>query len=281
MEELNKVTNRETKTKKENAEMTFVEHLDDLRAHLIRAILAILFFSIIAFFFKTFIFNEIILKPKTADFITNKLLCQFADYAKTKTLCINQQELDIVNIELAGQFKAHLIVSLIFGFILAFPYIIYEMWSFIKPALKKREFIYTKRMIFWISLLFFMGILFGYLVIVPLAINFLANYNISSEVNNTINFASYFSTVTTSALGTGLVFEIPVLAYILAKIGLINPVIMKKHRKHAVILSFLLAAIVTPPDAFSMVLVAFPIMALYEISIIIVKRVSKKRRVIL
>lgn len=277
MEEINKVTHRETKIKKENAEMTFVEHLDNLRAHIIRGILAILLFAIVAFLYKDFIFNEIILKPQTPEFVSNKILCQLSQKINTPALCINQEPFKIVNIDLSGQFKAHLMVSLIFGFTIAFPYLVYELWKFLKPALKSKEFLYARKMIFWISILFIIGVLFGYLVIVPLAINFLATYTISPEVENTINFASYFSTITTTSLGTGLVFEIPILAYVLAKIGIIDTKFVTKHRKHAIVLAFLLAAVVTPPDAFSQVLVAFPIMFLYEISILIVRRITNKR----
>ncbi len=279
MEETNKVTRRETKKKKENAEMSFVEHLDSLRAHLIRGILAILLFAIIAFFFKGFIFNEVILKPKSPDFISNKLMCKAAKKINAPDLCINQEAFKIINIDLSGQFKAHIIVSLIFGFIIAFPYLVWELWRFLKPALKRKEFVYARKMVFWVSMLFTIGVLFGYFVIVPLAVNFLSTYSISSQVTNTINFASYFSTLSTTSLGTGLVFEIPVAAFVLAKIGIINPEFMKKYRKHSIVVAFLLAAIVTPPDAFSQILVAFPIIFLYEISVSIVKRVYKKRLV--
>jgi sec-independent protein translocase protein TatC len=281
MTETHRVTHRETKIKKQNAEMTFVEHLDVLRAHIIKSILAVIFFAVIAFLFKNIIFDEIILKPKEPSFITNRLMCQAAKELNSPALCINTNELKIVNIELAGQFKAHLIVSLLFGFIVAFPYILLQLWRFFRPALKKQEKIYAGRMIFSVTLLFFFGVLFGYFVIVPLAVNFLANYNISEQVHNTINFASYFSTVTTTSFGTGLIFEIPALAYVLAKIGLITPDLLKKYRKHAIALSFLLSAIVTPPDVFSQILVAFPIMFLYEFSITIVKKVYKKRTITL
>ncbi len=281
MTEINRVTRREIKKKKNNAEMTFVEHLDVLRSHIIRSVLAVLFFAVIAFLFKNIIFDDVILKPKEPDFITNQLLCKAAKELNSPALCINTEKLAIVNIELAGQFKAHLIVSLLFGFIVAFPFILYQLWRFVKPALQRKESIYASRMIFSVTMLFFFGVLFGYFVIVPLAVNFLANYNISPQVRNTINFASYFSTVTTTSLGTGLIFEIPALAYVLAKIGIITPQLLKKYRKHAVAVSFLLSAIVTPPDAFSQILVAFPIIFLYEISISIVKKVYKKRTITL
>lgn len=277
MEEINKITNRKIKSKKENAEMSFVEHLDSFRKRLIRGVIAIVFFAIVAFFFKDFIFNQVILAPKTSAFISNKVLCLLADKINAPALCINQSAFEIINIDLAGQFKAHIIVSLIFGFIVAFPFLVHQLWKFLVPALKHAEFVYAKKMVFWVSFLFSFGVIFGYFVIVPLAINFLATYSVSFQINNTINFASYFSSLTTTSLGTGLVFEIPVAAYVLAKIGIINPKIMKKYRKHAIVVSFFLATVVTPPDAFSMVLVAFPILLLYEISIGIVKRVAKKR----
>ena len=128
--------------KKKDRPLTFVEHLDNLRAHIIRGILAILLFAIVAFFFKGFIFDEVILSPKNADFISNQLMCQAADLIDAPVLCINQTQLKIINIDLSGQFKAHLLISIIFGFLIAFPYLVYELWKFIKPALKKREFDY-------------------------------------------------------------------------------------------------------------------------------------------
>jgi sec-independent protein translocase protein TatC len=281
MEETKKVTHREHKIKKNNAEMTFVEHLDALRAHLIRSILAILFLAIIVFLFKNFVFSQIILKPQSPDFITNKLMCKAASEMHIADLCINQKKLKIVNIELAGQFKAHLMISFVLGIIIAFPYIIFELWRFLKPALKKQELIFTRKMIFWVSFLFYLGIIFGYFIIVPLAINFLSTYSISAQVHNTINFASYYSTVSTTTFGTGIVFEIPILSFVLAKIGILKPALMKKYHRHAIVLAFILAAIVTPPDAFSQILVAFPIILLYEISILIVKKVYKNRKLYL
>ncbi len=279
MEEVHKVSKRETKFKKDNAEMTFVEHLDDLRTRIFRGLLAIALFSVVAFFFKDFIFNEVILKPKDKSFITNRLMCEAAHRFDAPALCINQHELKIINIDLAGQFKAHLLVSVIFGFIIAFPYLVYQLWLFVKPAMKYKEYKYAKSMIFWVSSLFTIGVLFGYFIIVPLAINFLSTYSISPEVHNTINFASYFSAITTTSLGSGLVFEIPVAAYVLAKLGIVTPEIMKKYRKHAVVFAFILAGVLTPPDVFSQVLVAMPVLFLYEFSILIVKRVSKKREI--
>lgn len=280
-EEVHKVSNRQTKIKKPHREMTFVEHLDSLRSHLIRGVVVIVLFAIVAFFFKDFIFNDVILAPKRADFFSNVMLCKVADLTSTDALCINQNDFKIINIDLSGQFKAHLIVSLIFGLLVAFPYLIYELWRFIKPALQKREFKYSRRMVFWISILFSLGVLFGYFIIVPLAINFLSNYNISSQLENTINFTSYFSTIATTSLGTGLVFEIPIASYVLAKIGLIDDRIMKKYRRHAIVLAFVLSGIITPPDVFSQILVSFPILFLYEISISIVKKVAKNRRIVL
>jgi len=279
MEEINNVSNRQPKNKKENREITFVEHLDELRSHLIRGIFAVLIFSVVAFLFKDFIFDKIILTPKDASFISNDLLCKIASKLSLPALCINQNEFKIINIDLGGQFKAHLLVSIIVGVMVAFPYLVYQLWQFVKPALKRREYIYARGMIFWVSILFTIGVLFGYFVIVPLAVNFLSNYSVSAELENNINFASYFSTIATTSLGTGLVFEIPVASYVLAKIGILSPDFMKRYRRHAIVIAFILSGIITPPDVFSQVLVAFPIIFLYELSILIVKRVSKKRLV--
>ena len=265
------------KTKKEN--LSFVEHLDVLRKHLFRGIIAIFFFAVIAFFFKGIIFDDIILKPKSAEFITSQALCSVSEYVNISALCINQNNLKIINIKLAGQFKAHLVVSMIFGFLIAFPYLVFELWRFVKPALREKETSNTRGMIFWVSSLFSIGVLFGYFIIVPLAINFLGNYSISDNLQNTIDFSSYFSTLTTTTLGTGIVFEMPIAAYVMAKLDIINPELMKSYRKHAVIIALIISGILTPPDVFSQILVAIPMALLYEISIVIVRRVHKRKAI--
>ncbi len=257
-------------------EMTFLGHLEELRWHLIRAILAILVFAILAFVFHDIIFDVIILAPKTADFVTNRLLCELGGIVHIKKLCINTKPLEIINIKMAGQFSTHIIVSIVAGIFVAFPYVFWEMWRFIEPALYKSEKKYTTGAVFFSSLLFMLGVLFGYFIIIPLSIHFLGSYSVSTEVNNQISLGSYISTVTSVTAAAGVIFELPIVIFFLSKIGLITPPVLRQYRRHALVVVLLLSAIITPPDIFSQILVAFPLIFLYEIGIVISKRITIK-----
>ncbi|MFC2097989.1 twin-arginine translocase subunit TatC [Bacteroidota bacterium] len=257
--------------------MSFLEHLEVLRGHLIRSAISILVFTIAAFFFKEFIFDSILLTPKNADFITNRLFCQLGHLMNTEKLCINTQQLELQSIELAGQFRVHLKISFFAGLILAFPYFIYELWRFIEPALKVNEKKHANGNVFYSSTLFMLGVCFGYFLIVPLTVNFLGGYEVSSQVDNNINIKSYISTVTTLCLSTGLVFELPIIVFFLSKVGVLTPDLLRKYRKHSIVVFFILAGIITPPDVISQILVCLPLFVLYEISIGISRRIEKKR----
>lgn len=267
-----------TKRNSSNKQMSFGDHLDDFRKHLIRGILAIVIMAIVAFFFKSFLFDQIILGPRNPDFFTNRVLCFLADYFNID-ICINQFDFEIINIKLSGQFTAHIIISLIAGIVVAFPYLIWELWQFIKPALSMPELKHTNGILFAVSLLFSIGVVFGYYLIVPLSINFLSTYTISEQVINQINFQSYFSILTSITLATGLIFELPIIIFFLTKIGMVTPQFLRTYRKHAIVLFVVLSAIITPPDVFSQVLVAIPLMFLYEFSIKISKRVEKNKTI--
>jgi len=267
-------------TKHNNPEkkMSFGDHLDDFRKHLIRGISAVMLVAIVAFFFKNFLFDDIILAPRQPDFFTNRVFCYLGDLLNLN-ICINQFDFEIINIKLAGQFKSHIIISIIAGVVVAFPYLIWEIWKFIKPALRQNEIKNVNGLLFAVSFLFTIGVLFGYYIIVPLSINFLSTYSISDQVINQINFQSYFSILTSITLATGVIFELPIIIYFLTKIGMVNPPFLKTYRKHAIVLFVLLSAIITPPDVFSQVLVSIPLIFLYEFSIRISKRVIKNRRI--
>ncbi len=263
-------------------EMSFLEHLEELRWHIIRSILAIVFFMIVAFIFKGFIFGKVILGPKSPDFITNRLLCEFGDYLstlmhRTVSLCINSQPLNLINIKMSGQITTHITAAMVSGLILAFPVILWEFWQFFKPALKASEARYAKGAVFAASMLFFTGVLFGYFMLAPLSIHFLGTYEIDPSVVNTINVRSYIGTLTSICLATGLVFELPIIAFFLTKIGIVTPAFMRKYRKHSIVVIFIIAAIITPPDVFSQTLVAVPLLILYEVSILISARVMRKK----
>ena len=265
------------KGKNGEKEMSFLQHLEELRWHIIRSILAIIFFMIIAFIFKNILFNTIILGPKSPGFITNRLLCELGEYLKTTALCINTKPLNLISIKMSGQITTHITAAMVAGLILAFPVILWEFWQFFKPALKPSEAKYAKGAVFAASGLFFIGVLFGYFMLAPLSIHFLSSYEVDPSVVNQINIRSYIGTLTSVCLATGLVFELPIIAFFLTKIGIITPKFMRKYRRHAIVVIFIIAAIITPPDVFSQTLVAIPLLILYEVSIFISARVMKQK----
>ena len=261
----------------EQSEMSFWEHLEELRAHIFRSLAAILVAAIALFIAKKFVFDYIILAPKNADFITNRLFCKAGDLLNIDSLCIGQLNLSIQNINMSGQFMTHMYVAIIGGLIVAAPYVIWELWRFIMPALKPGEKKYSRGAVLVSSLLFILGVLFAYYLIVPLTINFLGTYQVSAEVPNQIHLNSYISTVLSVTIAVGIVFELPILVYFLTKVGIVSPAFLKKNRKIMLVIVLVLSAIITPPDIFSQILVCIPLMGLYELSITISKRVYRKR----
>ena len=261
----------------ESGEMSFLQHLEALRWHLVRAISSIMVFAVVAFVFKGFIFDTILLGPKHSDFPTYRFLCSLADRFSIPELCIGDLEFDLINISMAGQFTTHIVVSIIVGLVCAFPYVVYEVWAFIKPGLYKTERKHARGMVFYTSFLFITGVAFGYYVIAPLSVNFLGNYRVSVDVRNQIDLNSYFSTISTLVLACGMVFEMPILVYFLTKIGVVTPTFLRTYRKHAVVVVLILSAVITPPDVSSQVLIFFPLMGLYELSIGVSAFVMKKQ----
>jgi sec-independent protein translocase protein TatC len=268
------------KRKKEGSgekEMSFLEHLEELRWHIIRSILAIVILMIVAFLFKNIIFDTVILAPKSPTFFTNRMLCRLGELVNTTLLCINTRPLELINIKMSGQLTTHIAVSLVAGLILAFPVVIWEFWRFFKPALHTNEAQHARGAVLVSSLLFFIGVLFGYFMLVPLSVHFLGSYQISSEVTNQIYVRSYIGTISSICLATGLIFELPIVTFFLTKVGIVTPRFLKKYRKHAIVLIVILSAIITPPDIFSQLLVSLPLFFLYEIGISISKKVMKKK----
>jgi sec-independent protein translocase protein TatC len=204
------------------------------------------------------------------------MFCKFGTWVNVPALCINVNEFEIININMAGQFMTHILVSIIAGIIVAFPYIFFEFWIFLKPALYQKEKRVASGATFYSSLLFILGVLFGYFLITPLSVHFLGSYKVSEQVSNQINLVSYISTISSVTLASGLIFELPIMVYFLTKIGLLTPQWLKKYRKHSVVVILALSAIITPPDIFSQVLVCFPLLLLYEIGIGISKRILAK-----
>jgi sec-independent protein translocase protein TatC len=261
---------------KEQNEMSFLDHVEELRWHLVRATGAVLFFSFIAFLMKNLIFNVILFAPKSADFITYRFFCKISRFFGTEGLCIEDLPFTFQSLAMAEQFSVHIWTSITAGFILAFPFVIWEFWKFISPGLYDKERKGAKTFIIISSFLFFIGVLFGYYVVTPLSVNFLGNYSISDLVERNIKIGSYISLVRSSVLASGFIFELPIIMYFLTKMGLITPDFLKKYRKHALVLVLVLAAVITPPDIISQIIVAIPILLLYEVSIFISKIVIKR-----
>ncbi len=255
----------------EQKEMSIIDHLNDLRKFLFHSAIGVLIGAAVIAFNIQWVFDKIIFAPKNPDFITYRMFCRISE-----ALCIKEIPIHIINRQMSGQFSAHIWTSLIFGIIIAFPYILYELWKFIKPALYEQEKKYGLVFILITSALFILGILFGYYVITPLSVNFLGNYFVTGEIQNNIDLSSYNSLVRTTVLANGIVFELPVIIFFLAKMGLIDADFLRNNRKYAIVLVLLLAAIITPPDIISQIIVAIPLMILYEISIYIAKIVGKK-----
>ena len=267
-----------TKNSNKTGEMSFLEHLEELRWHIVRSAIAILVFGTLAFIFSRFIFDYVLLAPKNPEFFTNRMLCLWAEKLNASNLCINSVPLIIQNIKMAGQFSATIMVSLYTGLIIAFPFVVWEMWRFISPALYENERKAARGSVGSISMMFFIGALFGYYVIVPLSIHFLGGWEASKEITTQVDLESYFSTISFIPFATGIIFELPILMIFLTKAGIITPSFMIKYRKHAIIVLMILAAIITPPDIFSMALVMLPLILLYEISIIMTKRTARKHQ---
>ena len=255
-------------------EMSFWDHLTELRKRLFRMILAWFGMTIVAFIYSRFIFDKILLAPKDTSFITYRVLCKLGALIHVNSLCLPPMSLNIVNLNLSGQFMTDMTVSMFAGLILGSPIIIYQLWQFVMPALYVKERRYARRAVFVMSFLFIIGVLFSYYFMVPWTLNFLGNYQVSTSVLNQISLSSYISTVTSTILGVGVVFELPVVVYVLAKIGIVTPALLKNNRKYALVIILIVAAIITPPDVFSQTIVTIPLYALYEISVFVAVRVA-------
>ncbi|CAG2532438.1 MULTISPECIES: twin-arginine translocase subunit TatC [Maribacter] len=260
-------------------EMSFLDHLEELRWHLIRSVLAVVIIGSVAFLMKDFIFDTVIFGPKKMDFPTYKLFCDIATYfGFDSAFCADKLPFTIQSRLMSGQFSAHIWTSIWAGFIIGFPYVLYEMWKFISPGLYEKERRNSRGFIFIASFLFFLGVLFGYYVVSPLSINFLGTYQVSSEVTNEFDLASYISTVRASVIACGVLFELPIIIFFLTKIGLVTPEIMRKYRKIALVVVLILSAVITPPDVASQIIVAIPVLILYQVSIYISAMVLRKER---
>ena len=262
----------------EGKEMSFLDHLEELRWHIIRSIGSILVFTIAAWIFQKEIFGGIIMAPSKSTFWTNRMLCKLADLTGVEGLCFKQADFILQNREVSGQFMFALTQSIMVGLLFAFPYFFWEIWRSVKPGLKMKEAKAATGAVFWVSMLFFTGVAFGYFVVSPMAINFLANFKLDESIQNQYDISDYLSLLSTMTLACGVTFQLPMIAFVLSQVGVLTPAFMREYRRHAIVVILILAAIITPsPDMISQLLVTLPLLALYEVSIVVSARVNKRR----
>jgi sec-independent protein translocase protein TatC len=261
------------------AEMSFIEHLDELRSHLFRSAVAVAIGAIVMAVYNKFIVKKILMGPTHGDFITYGYLCKLSQKLGLGTkLCMSEISVKMQSNAVAGQFDVYFNIILIGGFILAFPYVFWQFWKFTKPALKPKELKNTRGVIFWVSLLFFTGVLFGYFIIAPYTINFFSNFTIDDNIENKWTIGSYFNTIVPLILGSGLAFQLPLVMYFLAKIGVVSANYLRRVRKYAILIMLIVAGIITPPDMLSQIVCTLPLMLLYEISIMLCVKVEKRKK---
>jgi len=262
-------------------EMSFLAHLEELRWHLVRSFCSIFVIAIVLFTYSKFVYEEFLLAHQKGDFITYRVFCKVFSFLgmEDSTFCnVTFENTTLQSIQLTQQLMNSIWTSFILGLIISFPYILWELWRFIKPGLHENEIKRSRGFIFVASFLFFLGVLFSFYVIAPISVHFLYNYQITDMIQNNFTMDSHISLVTNILLGVAIMFELPVVIYFLSKIGLITPAFLKKYRKHALVLVLIVSAVITPPDVASQIIVAVPIMFLYEISISVSKFVIKKQQ---
>lgn len=257
-------------------EMSFLEHLEELRWHIIRSLLSIGVFAIAAFIFREVIWYYVILAPSRPDFWTYDMFCRLGSLTGADFFCIDELPFIIQNRRMTAQFTMALSSSFVIGLIVAFPYAFWEFWRFIKPGLYKNEQQLSRGAVFFVTLLFLSGILFGYYIVSPISINFLTNFKLDESIMNEIDLTSYVGTVMMLVLACGIMFQLPVVVYFLTKAGIITPTFLRTYRKHAIVVILVLSALITPPDVISQILMCFPLMFLYEISIMVSSSIKRK-----
>lgn len=256
--------------KEDDNDMAFLEHLEELRWRIVRALIVVLIFAVAIWFLKEWIIQHVFIAMSKPDFISFQLMCNYFG------ICIEEIPIRFQSNQVAAQFTYALYMCVVGGFIVAFPYVFYQFWSFIKPGLKAKEIQAARGITVSVSVLFLLGVGFGYFVVAPLCVNFFGDFQLAAEFENIWKIDSFMSMIISSVIFTGLLFLLPVVAYIFTKLGLITSVFLKKYRKHAIVGVLIVAAFITPPDFISQIIVAIPILILYEISILISRRVEPK-----
>lgn len=261
----------------EEEEMSFLDHLEQLRWHLIRALIAIGVVTALAFLFPNFLFQTIIFAPAKTDFWTFQMFCNLGQMVGVDSFCIDELDFELQSRKLSGQFMMYITASFVSGLIVAFPYLVWEIWRFIRPGLYINEKKATRGAVFYVSLLFALGISFGYFIISPISVYFFAGFSLDPSIKNDFDIVSYVSTLITIVLGSGFLFQLPMAILFLSKAGVVTPDLLKKYRRHAIVAILIIGALITPPDPFSQVFVALPLFTLYEIGIIISARIYKRK----
>lgn len=254
-------------------EMSFFDHLEELRWTILRSLFYIIILSIVFFIFKDFSFNRIVFGPLEKDFPTYKILCSLG-----KSFCIEAPHLNMITRKMGEQFLVHCKVSVFLAIVFAFPLIIWELWRFIAPGLNLKEQKITGKLIFFASFLFYLGVAFGFYVISPFSIKFFADYTVGNFAQTMPTLDSYVEFLVMLTLPSGLIFELPLVVYFLSKAGIVNSTFLRKYRRHSIVIIMIVAAIITPPDAFTQTMVAIPLLIVYEISIFVAKSVEVKNK---
>jgi sec-independent protein translocase protein TatC len=264
----------------EEKEMSFLDHLEELRWHVVKSVIALFTCTIVAFIYIKWIFENIVFAPARIDFPTFKYMCQLGKLVGAeKSLCAQPFTFIVQSRQMTGQFMMSITASLVVGLVVAFPYIFWQIWSFIKPGLKLNEKSNSRGAVAAVTFLFLLGVSFGYYILSPMTIWFLSTYSISDMIKNEFDITSYVSTIVGMVIGSGLLFQFPVVVYFMTKVGMLTPQFMRKFRKHAIVVILVLGAVVTPsPDPFSMMLIATPLYLLFEISILISALVVRKQQ---
>jgi len=267
------------RNKDTNAEMSFIDHLEELRWHVIRSVIAVLIGAIVVFIYSDYVVSQILFAPTRSDFISARWLCSLGqNIGIGNTLCFQQVNAKFLENTMTGQFIASFTLAFVGGFILAFPYIFWEFWKFVKPALSSKELKKTRGVIVWVSLLFFAGVAFGYYILTPFMVNFYFNYKLSPQIEIMPSFSDYLENLVYTTVGIGVLFQMPLLVMVLARIGIVTGKFLKKYRRHAFVLILIAAAIITPStDPFSLTIVTIPLYALFEASIVIATRINKSQ----
>ena len=272
--------NKRTKDRDPNGEMSFIDHLEELRWHLIRSVIAILIGAVAVLIYEKWIVEHVLMAPTRPDFISSRWLCQLGHAIHIgDTLCFPPVDAKFLENTMTGQFISYFTVGFIGGFIVAFPYIFWEFWRFVKPALSIKEVRQTRGIIFWVSFLFFLGVAFGYFILTPFMVNFYFNFKLSSQIVIMPSFSDYMENLIYTTVGIGILFQMPLLVMVLARIGIVTARFLKKYRRHAFVIIITAAAIITPStDPFSLTIVTIPLYALYEASIMVASRINKKQQ---